>query len=319
MRFRAGQAVVVAAALLGSLVSATSVAAANDGAGLEVLSERLDATSPDDTTTDHDEGLPQEEDSMPNDASTAGLAEAPLEGEEESPGEPLHGGLGGTEEPAELGAGSEDSVGSVEEPTFDAIWESGAVVPSRVSVVLDGDDVELLTFAPEDQSSFLALLVIEGEEAATEFRFEDAVPVGFAAALEPGGSVTFTDSDGNAAGGIAAPWAFDADGTEVPTSYSLDGDTLVQTVQHQGAVYPVLADPSWWERTLAAATVVTAAVAVACGPVVSCPASVTIGAAVLTAVGVGAAVYTLAPRSGSPDHNKARPTNRCNIRNRRGC
>jgi hypothetical protein len=46
---------------------------------------------------------------------------------------------------------------------------------------------------------------------------------------------------------IAPPWAVDAAHRAVRTSYRLEGRTLVQTVQHAGARYPVVADPqvSW--------------------------------------------------------------------------
>ena len=44
---------------------------------------------------------------------------------------------------------------------------------------------------------------------------------------------------------IEAPWALDAQGNAVPTSYEVRGMTLVQTVEHQGAAYPVVADPSF--------------------------------------------------------------------------
>ena len=43
--------------------------------------------------------------------------------------------------------------------------------------------------------------------------------------------------------GVLAPWAIDADAQAVPTRFTLDGTTLVQTVDHDDAVYPVVADP----------------------------------------------------------------------------
>ena len=43
---------------------------------------------------------------------------------------------------------------------------------------------------------------------------------------------------------IAAPWAVDALGRQLATSYSLHGNTLVQQVETKGAVYPIVADPS---------------------------------------------------------------------------
>ncbi len=45
-------------------------------------------------------------------------------------------------------------------------------------------------------------------------------------------------------GDITAPWAVDADGTRLPTSYSsVDGTTVTQTVDTAGAAFPVVADP----------------------------------------------------------------------------
>ena len=47
-------------------------------------------------------------------------------------------------------------------------------------------------------------------------------------------------------GYLAAAWATDAHGHAVPTSYHVAGTTVVQTVAHAGAVYPVVADPTYW-------------------------------------------------------------------------
>lgn len=44
------------------------------------------------------------------------------------------------------------------------------------------------------------------------------------------------------------PWAIDATGKKLPTSYIIDGDKVYQHVQTDGAVFPVVADPdfAWW-------------------------------------------------------------------------
>jgi hypothetical protein len=42
---------------------------------------------------------------------------------------------------------------------------------------------------------------------------------------------------------IESPWAVDADGTALPTQYSVRGNTLEQVVDTRGAVFPVVADP----------------------------------------------------------------------------
>src|SRR5690606_38049677 len=45
---------------------------------------------------------------------------------------------------------------------------------------------------------------------------------------------------------IEAPWAVDGAGNAVNTSYTLDGNTLTQTVEvGADTVFPVVADPSW--------------------------------------------------------------------------
>lgn len=49
--------------------------------------------------------------------------------------------------------------------------------------------------------------------------------------------------DGQVEATLQPPWAEDADGDEVPTSYRLDGRTLVQELDLRDASYPVVADP----------------------------------------------------------------------------
>ena len=44
---------------------------------------------------------------------------------------------------------------------------------------------------------------------------------------------------------LEAPWAVDATGQVLPTRYEIQGDTLVQHVDTEGAVFPVAADPSF--------------------------------------------------------------------------
>ena len=210
-------------------------------------------------------------------------------------------------------------VGYTGVPTYEAVWAPGEIVPSQVKILKDDENVELVTFTPEGGSSLMALLVIDSADAATEYRFENAVPADHTAFVHADGSVRFIDADGSEAGGIAAPWAMDADGNEVRTSYTLDDTTLVQAVQHQGATYPVIADP-WWSPIAHVATIVSGAVALGCAPVAFCPASVTIGAGVLTVAGVGLAVYSLMPKSGNPDSPRGRgPTSTCNVRIKTSC
>ncbi|MFV1991461.1 MAG: hypothetical protein ACC652_12050 [Acidimicrobiales bacterium] len=90
-----------------------------------------------------------------------------------------------------------------------------------------------------------ALVEIPGPDAPTEYVFDFEMPSGWSLVERADGSLTFVDSEGDITGTIAPPWAVDADGNEVETSFALRGtNTLVQTVKHEGASYPVVADPS---------------------------------------------------------------------------
>ena len=201
-------------------------------------------------------------------------------------------------------------VGSTGVPTYGAVWAPGQTVPTAVEILSDNSNVKLFTRETEDRSLFAALLVIDNQDAPTEYRFEDAVPDGSTAELRPDGSVQFFDADGYESGGIAAPWALDANGEEVPTRYSLDGTTLIQSVDHQGAAYPVAADPAWFAVIALAvrlAAPTAAAVLNACGP----------AQCVAVTRTTGSTVYNHVRPSGGSDGN--RPTNTCNARNRAGC
>ena len=198
-------------------------------------------------------------------------------------------------------------VGFADGPVYDTVRGIGEIIPSEITVVRPGESVEVITRASEEGDAFQALLVIEGSEAPTEYRFEKAVPEGHTAELQEDGWIRFVDEEGENAGGIAPPWALDADGVEIRTSFALDGDALIQTVEHEGAAYPVVADPFW--VVVLYATIYVFPVVV----VYSQCASFSCGPAIATAV-------TNVPTSGSGGGDgRGRPTNTCNGRNRVGC
>ena len=205
-------------------------------------------------------------------------------------------------------------VGIVDVPTYRAIWEPGGVAPSDLNLVHGDDDVDLLAVSPEDGSYFMALLIIRDEDAPTEYRFENAVPAGHQAEVQADGSVTFFDADGNEVGSIGAPWAVDALDKPVVTSYRLDGSTLVQTVDHDGAAYPVVADPIW------AGVVYAGRVCAAYPQCVNAVVTVARFAPATTAYVVGSAwsarTWFVTGNGGGSGN---RPTNSCNMRNRQGC
>ena len=137
-------------------------------------------------------------------------------------------------------------VGNTGIPTFDTVWVPGVNIPSKIDVVVEDDNAELIIVKPTDNSYLAALIQIANNQAATEYHFDNAIPAGYSAKPLADGSIRFYDNFNRESGGIAAPWAFDSTGNAVPTSYRLDGSTLIQAVEHKNAVHPVVADPAWF-------------------------------------------------------------------------
>ena len=87
------------------------------------------------------------------------------------------------------------------------------------------------------------LVAISGSDAPTEYAFPIGLPAGVQLqASGDGGYFAMLPTGGLIV--IAAPWARDASGKSVPTSYRLEGQALIETVAHAGFAYPVVADPN---------------------------------------------------------------------------
>jgi hypothetical protein len=92
------------------------------------------------------------------------------------------------------------------------------------------------------------LTTITGAKAPTEFSYQVSLKPGQTLELVYGGAAIL-NADGSTFVAIGEAWAKDANGSDVPTSYSVDGDTLTQTVAHDASgdvAYPVVADPIWF-------------------------------------------------------------------------
>lgn len=91
------------------------------------------------------------------------------------------------------------------------------------------------------------LQVIKNAGAPREYRASVDIPSGSSLRKEADGSVVIVSSDPNEpVAAIAAPWAKDAHGKALPTSYRLEGNSLIQTVSFDAnTAFPVVADP-WW-------------------------------------------------------------------------
>ncbi|QHC58529.1 hypothetical protein [Rathayibacter sp. VKM Ac-2760] len=112
-------------------------------------------------------------------------------------------------------------------------------------LLYEGEHADYVLTSSDDAAAAAGYAVIKGAEAPEEYRFE-VTASGAAAhlALTDAGAVTVSDSLGDVVNTIAAPWAIDAEGAPVDTWYEIDGSTVLQHLRHQGAAYPVVADPS---------------------------------------------------------------------------
>ena len=85
-------------------------------------------------------------------------------------------------------------------------------------------------------------LVEKGDSSA---RFAIDLPAN-TALVQSGDGYSIVGSAGEARitlGQIHSPWAVDAVGKKLSTSYTLEGNTLIQHVATDGATYPIVADP----------------------------------------------------------------------------
>jgi hypothetical protein len=91
------------------------------------------------------------------------------------------------------------------------------------------------------------VIVVNGPDAPTSYDFLLGLPEGVNARLADNGAVLLELQGEEGAsltvGSIEVPWAKDANGASIPTHFELNGDVLTQIVDHQGAAYPVSADP----------------------------------------------------------------------------
>ena len=113
------------------------------------------------------------------------------------------------------------------------------------SVSFDNNDGSTTVPVVVNDGSIQINTVIESASAPSDYRYEINVPGGGSLSADTDGAVSILDSRGDWVGGVAAPWAKDADGTALPTSYAIEGTTLVQHVDLSAAriAYPVVADP----------------------------------------------------------------------------
>ncbi|GAA5191716.1 hypothetical protein GCM10023346_11910 [Arthrobacter gyeryongensis] len=114
---------------------------------------------------------------------------------------------------------------------------------------LNVDKGHSYVFAQRGDESGAGFVVANNEAAPRSFAFDftfEGRPADVVVASD--GSAVVMDPGGHVVNYIAAPWARDADGRQVPTKYSSLGNRLIQHIEiGKGTAFPVVADPqfSW--------------------------------------------------------------------------
>ncbi|MFK4070621.1 hypothetical protein [Streptomyces sp. NPDC029674] len=103
-----------------------------------------------------------------------------------------------------------------------------------------------LAIQPTTDGGIRALAVLKNSTAPREQRYDIGLPDGAHLVKLNTGAVAAFAKNGTFLGGFTTPWAKDATGKPVPTSYRIDGNTLIQSVRTtDSTAFPVVADPKW--------------------------------------------------------------------------
>ncbi|MBE1490777.1 hypothetical protein [Plantactinospora soyae] len=123
----------------------------------------------------------------------------------------------------------------------------GAAKAHRTSAdttVRDGRKTDLVLRHAADVAQVMTVLTDDTAPTSYVYRFRGAELV----ALPQGAVAVFQDNQAAGVSGhaalVRAPWATDATGKSLPTSYAVEGEYLTQRIDTTGAVFPVVADPS---------------------------------------------------------------------------
>jgi hypothetical protein len=112
-------------------------------------------------------------------------------------------------------------------------------------MVYDNNNGSTTTPLVHEDGSVQILTTIADASAPTEYEYDLSLGEGSSLSIAPDGGAVIQDSEGAVVGVVAMPWAYDATGSPVPTHYVVDGDALVQVIEHDSSTaYPVVGDPS---------------------------------------------------------------------------
>jgi hypothetical protein len=112
---------------------------------------------------------------------------------------------------------------------------------------VDGNPTYEIARAAKEDGTLQYAAILESSAAPEQLTYQLDLPAG-AYSERVGDAILLYNAEGDVLGGFTPPWAKDSSGTDIPTSYRLEGSTLIQTVTHRdlaGVSYPVVADPAY--------------------------------------------------------------------------
>jgi hypothetical protein len=136
--------------------------------------------------------------------------------------------------------------GSADKPTEKVESRHGGHAFGWQTPSVNSSHAEIASSSNGDSES--SIITLKNSKAPTDYAFQMNLP--------PGGHLVPTADGGYdlaiaikgqdlVAGHIDTPWAKDAKGKTLPTSFSLSGGVLTQHVTTSGATFPVTADPHY--------------------------------------------------------------------------
>ncbi|MDQ0032092.1 hypothetical protein [Arthrobacter bambusae] len=104
------------------------------------------------------------------------------------------------------------------------------------------DDAQNAVVASTNDAQSMIMVLDQGKSSAD---FSMSIPDGYVAELTNDGGVQLRNQSAHIViPFISAPWALDAIGKKLPTSYVVNGSKITQHVNTDGAHFPIVADPS---------------------------------------------------------------------------
>ncbi len=127
------------------------------------------------------------------------------------------------------------------------VEDGDAVTSTGNTTIVHSTTDETSQVIVQDNAALQMLTVINNVNDPTEYGYDVDVPDGGNMQLAPDGGVVITDAGGIPVSAVTPPFAVDANNKPVDTRFRLEGDRLIQEVDHRvaGIAYPVLADPFW--------------------------------------------------------------------------